>query len=258
MRGHQVVFVVPWCVLCLRDSCDCLVVMLSLLHVLSMRFRNGQRWFPSSEEGFLDPWQGSSRRSFGKMRSRLMGERVGHANSAQNRMCGRGGVAGNVTITSRRGCTESTGRRSLLSRESGLQVFRRRVERKTEKLEAPKLRRRNSEQGLMPWRRRKEYKGGQVSLLQKKGTRKTCGEIAWKSRMRPSVAENWMNRGKRCRRSYERSTDRPLFPRKCRRASRSHCSTSCKMWRKGSHAWAPQGAKEDAKDTKPPGQKKIF
>ena len=66
----------------------------------------------------------------------------------------------------------------------------------------------------------------------KKGTRKMCGESSWKSKMRLSVAEHWMNRRKSCRRSYERSTDCLLFPRKFRRVSRSHCSTSCKMWTK--------------------------
>ena len=69
----------------------------------------------------------------------------------------------------------------------------------------------SSEQGLMPWKRRKEYKRGRVSLLKKEGIRKKYWEIAWKSRMRPNVAENWMNRGKRCRRSCERSTDCPCF-----------------------------------------------
>ena len=47
-------------VLCIRHSGDCLVVVWSLLHWLSTSFRNGQRWFPSSEEGFLDPAQGAS------------------------------------------------------------------------------------------------------------------------------------------------------------------------------------------------------
>ena len=42
-------------------------------------------------------------------------------------MCGRGGVADDVTLTSRRGCTGSTGKRSLQSQESGLQALRRRV-----------------------------------------------------------------------------------------------------------------------------------
>ena len=49
-------------------------------------------------------------------------------------MCGRGGVAGDVTVASRRGCKGSTGRRSLQSQENGLQALRRRVERKREKL----------------------------------------------------------------------------------------------------------------------------
>ena len=43
-------------------------------------------WIPSKE-----CWQ---------MRSRLMGERSGRANSVQNRMCGRSGVAGDVTMIS--------------------------------------------------------------------------------------------------------------------------------------------------------------
>ena len=53
--------------------------------------------------------------------------------------------------------------RSLQSQESGLQALRRRVARKTGKLEAWKLRARSSEQGLMPWETRKEYKMGQAS-----------------------------------------------------------------------------------------------
>ena len=48
-----------------------------------------------------------------QMRSRLMGGSSGCANSVLNQMCGRGGVAGDVTVTSRRGCKGSTGRRSL-------------------------------------------------------------------------------------------------------------------------------------------------
>ena len=109
-------------VLCLRDSGDCLVVV--------------QRWFPSSEEGFLDLRARSELNICWKMPSRLMGERSERANSVQNRMCGRGDVAGVVTVTSRRGCKGSTGRRFAQSRESGLQALRRRVRRKTEKLGA--------------------------------------------------------------------------------------------------------------------------
>ena len=49
--------------------------------------------------------------------------------------------------------------------------------------------------------------------------------------VRPRTAGDWMTRRKRCRRSDE-MTDCLLFPQKCRRAPRSHCNTSCKMWRK--------------------------
>ena len=56
--------------------------------------------------------------------------------------------------------------------ESGLQALRHRVGRKTEKLEAWKLRRRNPEQGLMPWKRRK-----QVSFLKEEGTGRSVGRL---------------------------------------------------------------------------------
>ena len=65
-----------------------------------------------------------------------MAERSGRANSVRNRKCGRDGVAGDVIITSRRGCSGRKGRRSQQSRESGLQARRARVGRKREKLEA--------------------------------------------------------------------------------------------------------------------------
>ena len=106
-----------------------------------------------------------------------------------------------------------------------------RVERKREKLEAWKLRIKSSEHELMLWKRREEHKRGQVSLLKKKETRKNYGETVWKSRMTPSVAENWMNRGKRG--SYERSKYCPLLQWECRRTSWSQCNISCKRWRKG-------------------------
>ena len=59
-----------------------------------------------------------------QMRYRLI------ASSALSRISGRGGVAGDVAATSRRGCKGSTGRRSLQSQESGLQALRRRVGKK--------------------------------------------------------------------------------------------------------------------------------
>ena len=92
-----------------------------------------------------------------------------------------------------------------------------------------------------------------IDAVEKEGVQKEPGipfkeegEIAWKSRMRPSVAENWMNRGKRCRRSWERSTD-------ClRRASRSHCSTSCNMWRKRRNDLMPEHQKVQKRTQKIP------
>ena len=149
------------------------------------------------------------------------GKRSGRANCVQNRMCGLGGVAGDVTTTSWRGCTGSFGRRSLQSRESGLQARRRGVRRT-----------RSSEQGLMPRKRKEGSQKGAGIPFKEEGLGRSV-EIAWKPRMRPSVAENWMNREGSCSRSYEWSTDCPSCQRKCMRASRSRCSTSCKRWRKG-------------------------
>ena len=48
-------------------------------------------------------------------------------------MCGRGGVAGDVTITSRQGCVGSTGRRSQQRVEKGQRALRHRVEKRTRK-----------------------------------------------------------------------------------------------------------------------------
>ena len=57
----------------------------------------------------------SGPKEFWQKQSQSTVGRSGRANSVQNRMCGRGGVAGDVTITSRRSCTGSIGRRSLQS-----------------------------------------------------------------------------------------------------------------------------------------------
>ena len=83
-------------------------------------------------------------------RSQLMGERNGCANSVLSHTCGRGGVAGGVTVTSPRCCKGRTDRPSLQSQENGPQTLQRRVERRTEKLGVWKQRTRSSEQGLMP------------------------------------------------------------------------------------------------------------
>ena len=116
----------------------------------------------------------SGPKEFWQRQSQSMAGRSGRANSVQNRTCGRGGVVGDVTITSWWGCTGSIARRSLQSQESGLQARRRRVERKIEKLEAWRPRIWSLEHELMLWERRKERQRGQVSPLKKKGTRKKC------------------------------------------------------------------------------------
>ena len=131
--------------------------------------------------------------------------------SVRNRMCGRGGVAGGVTITSWRDCTGSTGRRSLQTKvgewSAGSSASSEEEDRKARSLEAEN---KELRAGFMPWNRKKEHKRSQVSLKEEGGIRKKNGEIVWKSRMRPSLAENWMYRGKSCRRSYEKLTNCPF------------------------------------------------
>ena len=96
------------------------------------------------------------------------------------------------------------------------------------KLGVWKQRTRSSEQGFMPWKRRKECKEGLVFRQEKEGDRKMFWESLRKLKMRLRAAGSWTNRRKSCRRSNEMSTDCRLFPKRCRRVSWSHCSTSCK------------------------------
>ena len=183
----------------LRLSCGGVVFTLSALD----EFSDWLAIVSKLRKGVLGSRARSELKECGLMRSRLMGERSGRANSVLSRMCGRGGVAGDVTVTSRRGWKGSAGRRSLQSRETGPQALRRRAGRKTEKFGVWKQRERNSERGLMLWKRKEE---GRMSLLEKEGIRKMCGESSWMSNMRPRAAENWVNRRKSCKRSYEMST----------------------------------------------------
>ena len=64
--------------------------------------------------------------------------------------------------------------------------------------------------------------------------------VGTKEGMMPSVAENWMIRGKRCRGSYERSKDCLSLQRKCKRTSWSHCSINCKRFRKKRNDLMPE------------------
>ena len=125
---------VPWCVLCLRDSGDCLVVVLTSLHRLSTSFRNGSVMVSKLRGGVLGSRARSELKESWQTRSQLMGERNGCATSVLSQTCGRGGVAGGVTVTSPRCCKGRTDRPSLQSQENGPQALQRRVERRTEKL----------------------------------------------------------------------------------------------------------------------------
>ena len=55
-------------------------------------------------------------KEFWRVPSRLMGERSGFVNSAQNQMCGRGGIVGAATMT-------SPGRRSPQELEKAHRLF---------------------------------------------------------------------------------------------------------------------------------------
>ena len=116
--------------------------------------------------------------------------------------CGRGGVAGDVTI-SRRGCTGSTGRRSLPIRLFDVEWGGRQKSSKPGSQEQ-ELR------GRIDAMEKIEGVQGGPSIPSKEGTRKMWGEIAWKSRMRPRAARNWMNRGGRCKKEL-REVDRLFF-----------------------------------------------
>ena len=140
--------------LCLRDSGDCLLLVLSLVHWLSTVVPGWLAMVSKLRRGVRGSRVQSVQRESWQVRSVLMGERSGRAHSVQNRMCGRGGVTGAVKMTSQQGCVASTGRRSPRGRESGLRALQRRAGRKTERPGVWKQSTRNSEQGLMPWRRR--------------------------------------------------------------------------------------------------------
>ena len=186
--------------------------------------------------GVLGSQERSELKEYWQMQSRLMGEGSGRANSVQNRMCWTrwrcrrccSNIPAGLQGKYRQAVAAKSGEGSTGSSTSSGEE-----DRKTRSLEAENKELRARSDAME--KKERVQGGSRVSLLkeEEEETRKMCGEISWKSKMRPSVARNWMNRSKRCRRSYERSTDCRMFPRICRRASRSHCSTSCKRWRKG-------------------------
>ena len=177
--------------LCFRDSSDCLVLVLSFLNWCSRVVSDGFQ----AQKRVRGSWVKSGQKESWQMRSRLMGERSGRANSVQNRMCGRSGVAGAVTVTSLQGCAGSTGRRSPRGRESGLHPLQRRAGRKTKtrSLEAENKELRARIDAL-------EKKGGRRSARRSEYPVKErrrfgrCVERTRTSRMRPRAVKNWMSK----------------------------------------------------------------
>ena len=70
----------------------------------------------------------SGKKEFWQMRSRLMAERSGFANSVRRPVCGRGGVAGVVGTTSPRVCKANTSRRCTRRTRNGTLVHLPRAE----------------------------------------------------------------------------------------------------------------------------------
>ena len=105
--GLWVVFVWFPC----RDSGDCLVLVLSILRWLSIGVPGWVAMVSKLRRGVRGSRVKSVKKESWRVRYRL-GERMGRVNSAQSRMCGRGGVAGAASMTSQQLCVGSTGRRS--------------------------------------------------------------------------------------------------------------------------------------------------
>ena len=155
-----------WCLCCVcpcRDSGDCLVLVLSLLHWLSTIVSGWLAMVSKLRRGVRGSRVKSVQKESWRVRSQLMEERSGRVNSAQNRMCGRDGVAGAATITFRQGCVGSTGRRLPQGLENGLRALRRRAGRKKGETKALRQKMRSFGPGLRPWKRKESegVQGGQ-------------------------------------------------------------------------------------------------
>ena len=146
-------------VLCLRDSGDCLEFLEWSAMVSKLR------------RGVLGSRARSEPKEFWQMQSRLMGERSNIPAGLQGKY--RQAVAAKWGEWST-GSSTSSGEE----------------DRKTRSLEAEnkELRAR-----IDAMEKKERVQGGPSSLLKKKEIRKMCGEISWRSKMRPRVARNWMN-----------------------------------------------------------------
>ena len=217
---------------CCRDPGDCLVCsvaipatvfpsclcgLAALVSRKVFRLVMGSDGFQTNKRICLGCRARSGPKGFWRRQSQSMAERSGRANSVRSRMCGRGGVAGDVIMTSRQGCTGSTGR---VAEE----------ERKARSLEAEneELRARIDAMG-----KNEGVQNGPGISFKEEGDLEEVWRDYMEAEDEDECRRNWMKREKRYRRSYERSRDCLLLRRKCRRTSRSQCNISCKRWRKG-------------------------
>ena len=137
-------------------------------HYSVTRYKTGQELLAmvsKRREGFRGSWDKRGRKESWQVRPQLVGGRNGFVIFVPNRMCGRGGAAGDATTTSQPVCVRSTGRRSQQGLETGQRALRLRAGRR---IESP-----NKERS----RERKE---------------RPCGE--WMLRMRPRVEKSWTSK----------------------------------------------------------------
>ena len=107
-------------------------------------------------EGVRGSWGKNEQKKSRRVRIRFMEQRSGRVKFARSQMCGRGGDAGDATVTYQRGCMGSTGRQLPQGQENGVRALRRRVVKKTGGPKVWRQKTRSFGPGLAPWRRREE------------------------------------------------------------------------------------------------------
>ena len=150
-------------------------------------------------------------------------------------MCGRGGAAGGVTMTSQRGCVGSTGRRLPQGVEKGRRALRRQAERKTGGPKSLEAENKELRARLRPWRRRKEQESKEDKDFHTERKRlggrvgEGNGPRGWRSR----VAKSWMSKGGNCRSGCETLKISRVCRKSFRKTSRANCNSSRKRWSQG-------------------------
>ena len=167
------------CVCPCRGSGDCLMFVLSLLHLLSTGVTGWLAMVSNLRRGVCGSRGNSVQKEYWRVRSRLMGERSGCENSAQSQMCGRNGVVGAATMTSQQVCVGSTGRPSPQGLEKGLLALRRQAGRRTE-----------SRKKNIGGRKNKELRA-RIEVLEKKGGEGAQGGQGFLSRRESGMEEEW-------------------------------------------------------------------